>query len=64
MTGTSKVVASGTITRGAFCTPQSDGSVIATTTGGNAVVGIALQSAVSGDIFEIMLTPGGSYNSQ
>jgi uncharacterized protein DUF2190 len=61
MTGTSKVTAGGTITAGDRVTPTTGSKVITTTSSGNTVVGIALQAAVSGDVFEILLTPGAKY---
>lgn len=59
--GSSKVQAGGTITAGDRVTANSSGKAITTTSSGNSVVGIALQSAVSGDIFEVLLTPGAKY---
>lgn len=59
--GSSKVVAGGTITRGDRVTSNSSGQAITTTSAGNSVVGIALSSAASGDIVEILLTPGAKY---
>lgn len=59
--GSCKVQAGGTITRGDRVTANSSGQAITTTSAGNSVVGIALQSAVSGDIFEVLLTPGAKY---
>lgn len=61
MSGTSKVTAGGTIAAGDRVTPTTGGKVITTTSAGNTVVGIALAAAVTGDIFEIMLTPGAKY---
>ena len=54
--GSSKVIAGGTVTRGAYVTSDSSGHAIATTTNKDVVVGRALQAAVSGDIFEIALS--------
>lgn len=59
--GSSKVIAGGTITRGDKVTSDSSGHAITTTSAGNTVAGIALSSAVSGDIVEIFLTPGSKY---
>jgi hypothetical protein len=53
--GTSKVVAGGTITRGDRVTANASGQAITTTTTGHSVLGRALVSAVSGDIFEVQL---------
>jgi len=55
MLGTSKVVAGGTIAKGDCITSNASGQAIATTTAGNTVIGIALETAVTGDIFEILL---------
>jgi hypothetical protein len=55
------VVAGGTITRGNPVRPTSTGAVqaVAGTAGTNEViVGYAMESAVSGDLFHILLTPG------
>lgn len=59
--GSTKCVAGGTITRGDKVTANASGQAITTTSSGNTVVGIALASAVSGDIFELLLTPGAKY---
>lgn len=56
--GTSKVKLGGTVTLGAKVTSNGSGLGVATTTGGNEVVGIALEAGVSGDIIEIMNTTG------
>ena len=56
--GTSKVQAGGTITRGDRVTATTGGKVITTTSNKDVCVGIALASAVSGDVVEIMLTVG------
>lgn len=59
--GSCKVIAGGTITRGDRVTSNSSGAAITTTSAGNSVLGIALSSAVSGDIFEVQLTIGAKY---
>ena len=56
--GTSKVIAGGTITRGDKVTSDSNGKAITTTTNKDTLVGVALSSAVSGDIVEILLNVG------
>lgn len=56
--GTSKVIAGGTITRGDFVTSDANGKAVTTTSSSNATLGIALMSAVSGDIFEVQLAVG------
>ena len=53
--GTSKVIAGGTIGVGAMVTTDANGKAVATTTDGDIVIGRALVSAVSGDIFEVQL---------
>lgn len=54
--GTSKVIAGGTVHYGDWVTSDANGKAIATTTNKNRVIGMALAEAVTGDIFEIMLT--------
>lgn len=51
------VKAGGTINEGAFLTAETNGKVIATTTLGNYVVGIALHAAATNDEVEILVTP-------
>lgn len=55
--GTSKVKAGGTITVGAWVTSTTDGTVIATTTDKDVVIGryLGAASASSGDIIEVQL---------
>lgn len=57
MFGTTKVVASGTITVGAWVTSASGGTVVATTTDHDVVLGryLGAASAASGDIIEVEL---------
>jgi len=57
-TGTALVTAGGTISYGAFVTPTTGGKVIATTTAGHKIVGVARQSAVANDVFEVELRIG------
>lgn len=54
---TSKVIAGGTITRGDLVTSDGNGKAVTTTTDHQVILGRALQSAVAGDIFEVMLAP-------
>lgn len=54
--GTTKVVAGGTITAGAWITSDGSGKAIATTTDKNVAIGQALEGASSGDIFEVLLS--------
>ncbi len=55
--GTSKVVCSGTITVGAWVTSTTDGTVIATTSDHDVVLGryLGVASSASGDIIEVQL---------
>lgn len=55
--GTTKVVASGTISVGAWVTTASGGTVVATTTDKDVVLGryIGTAAAASGDIIEVLL---------
>lgn len=59
VSGTAKATAAGTIARGAAVTATTGGAVIATTTAEDYILGYALQSAVSGDVFEVQLAPDG-----
>jgi hypothetical protein len=64
--GIAMVVAGGTITRGTKVRPTSTGAVqaLAGTAGTNEVaVGIAMESAVSGDLFHVFLTLGAASNT-
>lgn len=54
--GSSKVIAGGTITRGDRVTSDGSGHAVTTTTNKDVVLGIALQSAVAADIFEVALS--------
>jgi hypothetical protein len=54
--GPVKVKASGTISEGAYVQLYTDGSVVTdATSGARVLVGIALESAVSGDLFDCQL---------
>lgn len=55
--GISKVVAGGSITRGASVTTNGSGAAIAATTG-LQIHGVALYAADSGDIIPVLLKPG------
>jgi hypothetical protein len=64
--GIAMVVAGGSITRGTKVRPTSTGAVqaLAGTAGTNEVaVGIAMESAVSGDLFHVFLTLGAASNT-
>lgn len=52
--GTSKVIAGGSVTKGAYITSDTAGKAVATTTTGDLAFGIALRAADAGDIFEFM----------
>ncbi len=53
--GTVKVLLGGTVTVGAYVTADSAGLGIATTTGGDMVIGMALEAGDAGDIVEVAL---------
>jgi hypothetical protein len=54
--GPSKVKASGTIAQGAYVQLHTDGSVVTdAAAGARVLVGIALEAAVSGDLFDCQL---------
>jgi len=51
--GITKVIAGGSVSAGNLVTADSNGKAIATTSGGDHVLGMALQAASTGDIFAI-----------
>ena len=53
--GTSKVVSGGTVTEGDYVTSNGSGQAVTTTTTKDHVLGIAMESAVVNDIFEIFV---------
>lgn len=55
--GTTKVVAGGTITVGAYVTSDANGKAVATTSAGDVVFGqyLGTASAASGDIIEVQM---------
>jgi hypothetical protein len=55
--GMSKARAGGTITAGARVTADASGNVIAATTAGDAVLGVALDGAANNDIVRILINP-------
>ena len=55
--GIANTLAGGTITRGAFVQTDSAGAAI-TSDGTSRIIGMALVSAVVGDLFPVLLTPG------
>lgn len=56
--GTLSVKANGTIAVGAAVTSDASGMGIATTTAGDQILGYALNSAVAGDIVEVLPSTG------
>jgi len=74
LTGKMKVVAGGTINAGDRLTPDANGAAVVATAAtvdtttsvaaqdvdGDAVAAMALSDAASGDVFEVLLTPGGA----
>lgn len=52
--GTAQVIAGGTIAIGDFLTANSSSQAVATTTGGDQVIGQAIHAAVSGDQVEFL----------
>ncbi|MDA8086543.1 MAG: hypothetical protein M0Z75_07585 [Nitrospiraceae bacterium] len=60
--GISNVVLGGTVTRGQAITANASGQGVAAAFG-NAVIGIALESGVSGDIIGVMLEPNAAYSA-
>jgi len=53
--GTAKVKAGGTIAVGDYVTATTAGKAVATTTSGNLILGMALEAAADGDLFEVLL---------
>lgn len=53
--GGAKALAHGTINAGELVVPYTDGSLQPTTGSGDSVIGIAMQAAVAGDIFEVQV---------
>jgi hypothetical protein len=56
--GIARCIAGGSITRGNKVKVTATGTLIATTADADKVVGIAMNTAVSGDQFDVLLTPG------
>jgi hypothetical protein len=52
--GTGKVIAGGTVAINDYITSDANGKAVATTTSGDQILGIALEAAVSGDIFKYL----------
>ena len=53
--GVCKCVAGGSITAGARLTSDANGNAVAASTAGDAVIGVALDSASSGDVFRMLV---------
>jgi len=60
---TTYAIAGGTITKGDSVTVNASGQFITTVTAADQVYGIALESAVSGDRFEVMMSGGHFYHA-
>jgi hypothetical protein len=56
--GTAKVTAGGPITRGAKLKSDANGAALVTTTDTDEIGAIALEDGVSGQVIEVLLTPG------
>lgn len=57
--GGAKGLAGGTISMGDMVSATSDGSLIATTTEDDRVIGMAMVDAVTGDLFDMLVIQGG-----
>jgi len=57
--GATKVVAGGTVTAGQAIVADANGAAVNASSADNAYMGFALASAVSGDIFAMVLQPRG-----
>jgi len=57
--GATKVVAGGTVTAGQAIVADANGAAVNASSADNAYMGFALASAVSGDVFAIVLQPRG-----
>jgi len=55
--GVSKVVAGGSITAGARVTADANGAAVAAASAGDAVLGVALAGAASGDLIPVLINP-------
>lgn len=56
--GTAVVKAGGTVAVGDAVTATTGGAVITTVTANDQIIGYALEAAVSGDLFEVLLSTG------
>lgn len=57
LAGAAEVRAGGTIARGSMVTANAAGAAVVASTG-NRAIGFALESAVVGDIFRVLIAPG------
>lgn len=56
--GIALVKAGGTVAMGDLITSDATGQGVATTTASNRIIGVAMEDAVSGDLFGVRLSPG------
>jgi hypothetical protein len=56
--GVAKGIAGATVGIGVKVKTDANAHLIPTSTGGDKAVGIALEAAASGDVFDVLLTPG------
>jgi Uncharacterized conserved protein (DUF2190) len=56
--GGAKGLAGGTIAFGDLLTSDANGALVATTTAGDRIVGIAMDAAVAGDLFSVEVSVG------
>ena len=56
--GIAQVEAGAAVTRGDLVTADANGKATPTAAAGKRVVGVAMASAVAGDIFDVLLSPG------
>lgn len=59
--GASKAKLGGAVTRGAFLTPHTDASLVATTTAANHVVAIALEDGADDAVIKVWVVPTHRY---
>lgn len=56
--GIAECRAGGSIAAGDLLTSDASGRVVATTTAGNRIIGVAMKLAASGDIIPVLVSPG------
>lgn len=59
LTGITKVIAGGTVAYGDQVQNDTAGKAVVSSTAGDRVFGTALGAGVSGDVIDVLLTPGG-----